>query len=83
MFIELEVKTALIVHGFDEYNQEITEKVVENDFTKKLIAVQRIQSISRQYILVTSSHGRQMYWEYNCTLDELKQILNKASLMVN
>ncbi|NLR93229.1 hypothetical protein HGP29_18650 [Flammeovirga sp. SR4] len=83
MYIDLEVKTALIVHGFDENNQEIVERVQETDYVRKLISIDRIQSISKQYLLVTSSHGRMMYWEYNCSIDELKQLLHRNSLMIN
>ncbi|MEH0154907.1 hypothetical protein V6R21_12250 [Limibacter armeniacum] len=74
-FLEVEVKTAMIFHGFDGNNKEIIEEVVEENFMKKLVAVGRIQSISEQYLLVTSSHGRVMYWEYKGTMEDLKQRL--------
>ena len=75
-FIELKVRTARIVHGFDSDNREIVEEVKELDFTRKLIAVQRIQSVSEAYILVTGSHGRVMYWEYELSLADIN--LNSA-----
>jgi len=81
-FIELEVRTAFTVHGYDENNQEIIENSSEKDFTKKLISIDRIQSISEKYILVTSSHSRVMYWEYNCSMSELKQRLSNSGLIV-
>ncbi|WP_105102731.1 hypothetical protein [Microbulbifer pacificus] len=81
-FLELEVRTALIVHGYDEKNREITEQINEPAFTTKLIAIERIQSISEQYVLVTSSHGRIMYWEYRGTLAELRGRLAEAGLML-
>lgn len=67
-FIELEVRTAFIVHGFDESNKEIVENVNEDKFVNKLISIERIQSITEEYVLVTSSHTRVMYWEYNCSM---------------
>jgi len=81
-FIELYVKTASIVHGFDVDNNEIFEHLSEENFVKKLVAVQRIQSISEQYILVSGSHGRVMYWEYNCDMDDLLIRLRDAGLLV-
>ena len=81
-FIELEVRTAIIVHGFDDKNQEIEEVINETEFVKKLIAIGRIQSISEQYVLVTGSHGRVMYWEYNCEMVALKGKLKAASLLI-
>ncbi len=81
-FIELEVKTAFIVHGFDENNQEVIENVSDEAFVKKLISIDRIQSISEEYVLVTSSHTRVMYWEYKCSMDELTAKLKTAGLLI-
>lgn len=81
-FIELEVKTAFTVHGFDENNKEVIENVSDDIFVKKLISIDRIQSISEKYILVTSSHTRVMYWEYNCSMDELTQKLKSSGLLI-
>ena len=82
MFIELEVRTAMIVHGFDENNKEIEEKVAPAEFAKKLIAVSRIQSVTEQYLLVTSSHGRVMYWEYKGSLEDIKHKLLAMNVFV-
>ncbi|WP_260849170.1 hypothetical protein, partial [Vibrio cholerae] len=81
-FIELEVKTAFIVHGFDENNKEIIENIADEVFVKKLISIDRIQSISEEYVLVTSSHARVMYWEYNCSMEELTKRLKSAGLLI-
>ncbi|TKF72366.1 hypothetical protein FCV62_22495 [Vibrio kanaloae] len=81
-FIELDVKTAFIVHGFDENNQEVIEDVSDEAFVKKLISIDRIQSISEEYVLVTSLHTRVMYWEYNCSMDELTEKLKTAGLLI-
>ena len=81
-FIELEVKTAFIIHGFDENNKEIKEDVNEDTFMKKLISIDRVQSISEEYLLVSSSHGRVMYWQYNCSMQELSNKLLNSSLII-
>jgi len=75
MFIEIEVKTSIMVHGYDNENKEIEETFEESDFMKKILSINRIQSISEEYILVNSSHGRVMYWKYKGTMEELKQRL--------
>ena len=82
MFIELEVKTAFIIHGFDSQNNEIQEQINEVNFTKKLIAIERIKSISEEYLLVTSSHNRIMYWEYKGSLSEVKQRLKNINIAI-
>jgi hypothetical protein len=81
-FIELEVRTAFIVHGFDKGNKEILEQTSDDPFVKKLISIDRIQSISEEYVLVTSSHSRVMYWEYNCTMSSLVEKLKNAGLVI-
>lgn len=82
-YIELHVRTAMIVHGFDDENREIVEEVQETEYVRKIIALERIQSISEQYLLVTSSHGRVMYWEYEETLDDVKSKLNKHGFLLS
>lgn len=82
-FIELEVKTAFIVHGFDDNNKEIIENVAEQAFVKKLISIDRVQSISEEYVLVTSSHTRVLYWEYNCSMEMLTKKLRLAGLLID
>jgi len=82
-YIELHVRTALIVHGFDDENREIVEEVQETEYVRKIIALERIQSISEQYLLVTSSHGRVMYWEYEETLDDVTSKLNKHGFLLS
>lgn len=81
-FIEVDVKTEIIVHGYDDENREIIEDVHDQSFMTKLVAIDRIQSISDQFLLVSSSHGRVMYWEYKGMMSDLKRKLADAGLMV-
>jgi glycerol-3-phosphate cytidylyltransferase-like family protein len=82
MFIEIEVKSSIIIHGYDNKNKEIEEVFDETDFMKKIISINRIQSISEEYILVKSSHGRIMYWKYKGTMEELKQRLLSVDIKI-
>ena len=72
MFIEIEVKLGIIVHGYDNENKEIEEVFNETNFMKKIVSIKRIQSITEKYILVKSSHDRVMYWEYKETYGRIK-----------
>lgn len=80
-YLEINVRTAAIIHGFDGDNREIREPG-QDDFTTKLVAIERIQSISEQYLLVTGSHGRVMYWEYEGGLAQLRDRLDAAGMML-
>ena len=82
MFIELEVKLGILVHGYSAENKEIQEVLNEADFMKKIVAIDRIQSISEKYILVKSSHDRIMYWEYKETMEKLKQRMLDAGITI-
>ena len=78
-FIEIEVQNHLILHGFDDDNQEIIEEVIQEKPMKKLIRVDRIQSISEKYILTTYGFDRLVYWEYEGTYDSMKDKLMAAN----
>ncbi|MGL4604428.1 MAG: hypothetical protein ACRCU9_09795 [Iodobacter sp.] len=81
-FISLSVRTAMIVHGYTADNKEIIEELPDTGFAEKLIAVERIQSVTEQYLLVTSSHGRVMYWAYQGGLEKITARLNAVGLVI-
>ena len=81
-FISLRVRNAILMHGYTADNQEIVEEFKDEAFVDKPIAVDRIQSLTEKYLLVTSSHGRVMYWEYEGSLASVKERLAAAGLVV-
>ena len=81
-FISLRVRNAILMHGYTDDNVEIVEEFKDEAFVEKLIAVERIQSLTEKYVLVTSSHGRVMYWEYEGTLASVRDRLAAAGLVV-
>lgn len=72
-FIRLKVRAAFMVHGYDADNREIVEQIGEERFVEKLLRIERIQSISEKYLLVSASHGRVAYWEYEGGLTALRR----------
>ncbi len=81
-FIKITTGNYLIVHGFDANNKEIIEEVTVAQKMVKVVAINRIQSISEKYILVTGSHGRLMYWEYEESFEDLQKQLSYHSLLI-
>lgn len=81
-YILLRVRSAIVLHGYTDDNQEIVQEFSDEPFADKLIAVERIQSATEKYILVSSSHGRAFYWEYEGGLAKLSERLAKAGLVV-
>lgn len=81
-FISLRVRNGLTVHGYAEDNSEIVEEHPAEEFVEKLVSIARIQSATEKYLLVTSSHGRVMYWEYDMSLAQLTEKLARAGCVV-
>lgn len=81
-FISLRVRNGITVHGYTDDNNEIIEEHGDQEFAEKLISLARIQSATEKYLLVTSSHGRVMYWEYDMTLAQLTDKLANAGHVV-
>ncbi|WP_221409033.1 hypothetical protein [Reichenbachiella versicolor] len=74
-FVEITVQSHIILHGFDENNKEIIEEVEVEKPIKKLLQVDRIQSISEKYILTSYGFGRLVFWEYKGSYPEMKALL--------
>lgn len=81
-FISVRVKAAIVMHGYTSDNKEVIEELKDESYVDKIVAVERIQSISDKYILVTSSHDRVMYWEYEGGMSAIKERLAGAGLLV-
>lgn len=74
-FIKITTGNYRIVHGYDTNNVEIVEEIKVDKPMLKIVAIDRIRSISEKYILVTSSHERMMYWEYEEQFEDIEKIL--------
>lgn len=75
-FIELTLQSHIIVHGFDARNKEITEEVTVDTPSKKVIAIDRVLSLSENYILIQYVYDRIIYWEYVEEYEDVKQLLS-------
>ena len=82
-FIKVKVKDYIVMHGYDQNNKEIEESVSVESFSEKLIAIDRIMSISEKYILTSYAAGRIIYWNYQGGLLELEKQLAAADMLVN
>ena len=74
-FIELTLGSYIISHGYDSKNKEMMQHIVSEQFSKKMVPISRIKSISEKYILTDYVDGRWIYWEYKEDYDVLKKIL--------
>ena len=74
-FIELTLGSHVVAHGYDKDNKEITENVTVERFSKKIVALSRIKSISETHILTDYVDGRWIYWEYEEDYEKIKKLL--------
>ena len=74
-FIELTLGSYIISHGYDNKNVEVLQHVHSETFSKKLVDVSRIKSVSEKYILTDYVDGRWIYWEYVESFEDVKQTL--------
>ena len=82
-FIKVTTGNFLTLHGYDENNKEILEEIKVEKPMVKMVAIDRIRSITDKYILVTASHGRMMYWEYEESFEDIEKMLNSNSLLLS
>ncbi|WP_109300281.1 hypothetical protein [Aquimarina sp. AU474] len=76
-YIELTFKNHTIVHGFDARNREIIEEVEVKESSKKMVAIDRILSVSEKFILMQYAYNRIIYWEYEEGYEYVKEKLSK------
>ena len=81
-FISLRVRPDRTYHGYSADNTAITEEVVGSTFVEKVIAVDRILSITEDYVFITTTHGRVQIWSYEGSLSAVKDRLATAGLLV-
>lgn len=74
-FVELTLGSYVISHGYNSKNKEIMEPISSDVFSKKIILVSRIKSISDKYILTDYVDGRWIYWEYEEDYNTVKKLL--------
>jgi hypothetical protein len=74
-FIELTLGSYIISHGYNNKNKEVMEAITSDVFSKKLVAVSRIKSVSEKYILTDYVDGRWIYWEYAEDYEFVKSLL--------
>ena len=82
MFIKVKVRSYIVFHGYDSNNKEIEEKVNQTEWVDKLVAVERILSVTEKFLLTSYGAGRLIYWEYEGGLKKISAQLKKLKLFL-
>lgn len=81
-FIALRVRPNRTYHGYDTDNRPISEEVEGNSFVEKVIAVDRILSVTEDNLYITTPHGRVQTWSYEGSLENVKSLLAESGLLL-
>lgn len=81
-FITLRVRPNRTYHGYDSENRPISEEVTGNSFVEKVIAMDRILSVTEDNLYITVPHGRVQTWSYEGSLESVKSKLASAGLLL-
>ncbi len=76
------VRPTSIHHGYDEKNNLIVSSFPQREFVEKLIRVDRVLSITEEYIYIECPAGVAQTWEYKGTLAEIKAMFASADLTI-
>ena len=81
MFIELLIKGVTTLHGYDDRGNEILVESPHSEPVRKLVALSRVQSVGERFLLVNGAFGRQAYWEYVGSYQQVKADIEAAGLL--
>jgi hypothetical protein len=82
LFIKVKVRSHVVFHGYDSSNKEIEEKIDQKEWVVKLVAVERILSVSEKFLLTSYGAGRLIYWEYEGGIKKISAQLKKAKALI-
>ena len=81
-FLALRVRHDATLHGYDARQQEVVTAAGPGPFVDKLVAIDRIRSVSAEHLLVTGPEGRLLYWAYEGGFEALLQRLRSPGLLL-
>ncbi|MEN5084573.1 hypothetical protein ABE438_18985 [Bosea sp. TWI1241] len=82
MYITARIKADKIFHGYDEALAPVITDHAPRDYVEKVIKLDRILSFTDKYIFIECPHDTVQTWEYEGGLEDIKQKLNDAKLLI-
>ena len=74
-YVALRLGSYTIHHGYDDNNKPIEEYVKVDDFSEKIVKLDRVLSFTEKTVLISSGFNREIYWEYEGGLETIKRSL--------
>jgi hypothetical protein len=82
MYITARIRADRVFHGYDSDRNIVTSDLAKTEFVEKVIKIDRILSITENYIFIECPHETVQTWEYEGSLAEMKERLRSAGLLI-
>jgi uncharacterized protein YrrD len=82
-YISARIRPAKVFHGYDQGGSLVTAPMSNEHFVEKVIKVERILSITEDYIFIQCPHDTVQNWEYEGSLETMKGRLRQAGLLID
>ncbi len=81
-YISARVRPVKVYHGYDADRTNIIDELPPRDFVEKVIKIDRILSVTEDYIFIECPHNTVQTWEYEGSLSDIKAQLRTAGMLV-
>ncbi|MCR0983832.1 hypothetical protein [Roseomonas populi] len=81
-YISARIRPDRVFHGYDAERKLVVDKMPAQDFVEKVIKVDRILSVTEDYIFIECPHDTVQTWEYEGDLADIKRRLAAAGLLI-
>ncbi|QRM36150.1 hypothetical protein JO965_46230 (plasmid) [Microvirga sp. VF16] len=79
-YISARVRPTKVYHGYDADRTLIIDDLPPRDYVEKVIKVDRILSVTEDYIFIECPHDTVQTWEYEGSLSDIKSQLRAAGM---
>ncbi|GGK09013.1 hypothetical protein [Pseudomonas matsuisoli] len=79
-YVTASIRATKVYHGYDSERRLIIDTLDSTGFVTKLIKVERILSVTEDYIFIECPHDTVQVWEYEGSLAAFKQRLAECGV---
>jgi|HigsolmetaAR206D_1030411.scaffolds.fasta_scaffold25321_1 hypothetical protein len=81
-YISARVRPVKVYHGYTAERTSIIDELPPREFIEKVIRIDRILSITEDYIFIECPHDTAQTWEYEGNLSDIKTQLRAAGMLI-
>ncbi len=81
-YISARIRPIKVYHGYSGDRQPIIDDLPPREFVEKVIKVERILSLTEDYIFIECPHDTVQTWEYEGSLSDIKSKLRAAGMLI-